>query len=116
MTPQSPQYLIFGQLRRDFLITPDRKVLADQPGGNLLYAVEGAGLWLNQDEKVGVVARVGEDYPRDWLDLIDERGYMTDGVKILEEEIDLRYFRAYTDLSTTNSRIAWVCPGNTATA
>jgi hypothetical protein len=100
MTPETPQYLVFGQLRRDFLITPDRKVLADQPGGNLLYAVEGAGLWLDEGEKVGVIARVGEDYPRNWLDLIASRGYLTDGIKILEQEIDLRSFRAYTDLRT----------------
>lgn len=98
MTSDTPQYLVFGQLRRDFLITPERKVLADQPGGNLLYAVEGAGLWLDEGEKVGLVARVGEDYPRNWLDLIAARGYLVDGVKILEHEIDLRNFLAYTDL------------------
>lgn len=101
MTPDTPQYLVFGQLSRDFLITPDRKVLADQPGGNLLYAVEGAGLWLDEDERVGLVARVGEDYPRSWLDLIASHGYLVDGVNILEEEIDLRKFRAYTDLRTS---------------
>lgn len=100
MTPETPQYLVFGELRRDYLITPDRKVMADQPGGNLLYAVEGAGLWLDETEKVGVVARVGEDYPREWLDLIADRGYLTEGIQILEEEIDLRSFRAYTDLRT----------------
>ena len=28
------------------------------------------------------------------------RGYLTDGIKVLPEEIDLRYFRAYSDLRT----------------
>ena len=29
-----------------------------------------------------------------------ERGYLSEGIKVLPEEIDLRYFRAYTDLRT----------------
>jgi ribokinase len=102
MIPEKPDYLVFGQLRRDFLITPERKVIADQPGGNLLYAVEGAGLWLEKDEKIGLVARVGEDYPRTWLDQVAERGYLIEGINILQEEIDLRNFLAYTDLRTTH--------------
>lgn len=100
MTSENPDYLVLGQLRRDFLITPERKVIADQPGGNLLYAVEGAGLWLEKDEKIGLVARVGEDYPRAWMDQVAARGYLIDGIKILQEEIDLRNFLAYTDLRT----------------
>jgi sugar/nucleoside kinase (ribokinase family) len=100
MTDTDPTYLIFGQLRREFLITPNRKVITDQPGGCLLYAAEGANLWLKDEQQVGLVARVGEDYPRAWLDDFARRGYLTDGIKVLPSEIDLRYFRAYTDLRT----------------
>lgn len=102
MTSETPDYLVLGQLRRDFLITPERKVFADQPGGNLLYALEGASLWLDKDEKIGLVSRVGEDYPRAWLDMMAARGYLIEGIKILQEEIDLRNFRAYTDLRTVH--------------
>ncbi|MFN2144226.1 MAG: carbohydrate kinase family protein [Anaerolineales bacterium] len=100
MENRTPTYLIFGKLRREFLITPSNKVIADQPGGCLLYAAEGVGLWLEADQKIGLIARVGEDYPRDWLDMLEENGYLIDGIKVLPEEIDLRYFRAYTDLRT----------------
>ncbi len=100
MAPSAPSYLLLGQLRRDYLITPEQKVLEDQPGGNLLYAVQGARLWLEGDERIGLVARVGEDYPRAWLEDFIERGYLIDGVKVLPEEIDLRRFRAYTNLRT----------------
>ena len=68
MTTQSPTHLLLGQLRRDFLITPSGKMLIDQPGGNLLYAAGGASLWMEEDQTLGLVARVGEDYPRTWLD------------------------------------------------
>jgi hypothetical protein len=100
MNTLNPAYIILGQLRREFLITPNHKLIADQPGGSLLYAAEGAGLWLKKDQRIGLVARVGEDYPRAWLDQIAQRGYITEGIKVLPEEVDLRYFRAYTDLRT----------------
>jgi sugar/nucleoside kinase (ribokinase family) len=97
---QSPRYLILGQLLREFLVTPDQKISINQPGGNLLYAAEGLNLWLEEDEQVGLVARVGEDYPRVWLEDLNDRGYRTEGIKVIPEEIDLRYFRAYEDLRT----------------
>jgi sugar/nucleoside kinase (ribokinase family) len=100
MTTQSPTYLVLGQLRREYLITPSQKVSIDQPGGNLLYAAEGLSLWLKEDEVVGLVSRVGEDYPRNWIEDYIQRGYDVEGIRILPEEIDLRSFRAYTDLRT----------------
>lgn len=100
MTSNQPTHLILGELRREFLITPQQKVVSDQPGGCLLYAAEGTCLWLEGDEHVGLVARVGENFPRAWLNDIAERGYSIDGIKVLPEEIDLRYFRAYSDLRT----------------
>jgi hypothetical protein len=57
---------------------------------------------LEEGESVGLVARVGEDYPRAWLTEISKRGYHIDGIKVLPEEIDLRYFRAYSDLRTVH--------------
>lgn len=100
MTAHSLKYLVLGQLNREFLITPDQKVHPDQLGGNLLYAAEGVGLWLDENEKLGLVARVGEDFPREWLERIAARGYDIEGIKVLPEEIDLRFFRAYSDLRT----------------
>ena len=100
MTPDHPTYLVFGELRRDFLITPDQKVLPDQLGGSLLYAAEGVSLWLDETDRVGLVARVGEDYPREWIERIAQRNYDVDGIKVVPEELDLRFFRAYLDLRT----------------
>lgn len=100
MTKQSPRYLVLGQLLREFLVTPDQKISINQPGGNLLYAAEGLNLWLDEGGQVGLIARVGEDYPRAWLEDLAMKGYCIAGVRVLAEEIDLRYFRAYEDLRT----------------
>lgn len=101
MSLASPHFLILGQLRREYLITPENKVYIDQPGGNLLYALGGLVSWLKDDEVAGMIARAGEDYPRNWLDDLAKNNVNIEGVKILPETIDLRDFMAYTDQLTS---------------
>jgi ribokinase len=97
MAATSPTSLLFGQLKREYIITPDGKAYLDQPGGNLLYAAAGLALW---GEEVGLVARVGEDYPHTWIEEFEEKGLDTSGIRVLDDSYDLRYFLAYTDLTT----------------
>ena len=103
MTIRSPSYLVLGRLCREYIITPAHETIIDQPGGNALYAAEGLSLWLDEDDTVGIVSRVGEDYPRNWIEDFKQKGYNTEGIKILPEEVDVRYFRAYTDLRTSHT-------------
>lgn len=42
-----------------------------QPGGNVLYSALGARVWL---ESVSILARLGQDYPRERLKQIEARG------------------------------------------
>ena len=76
------------------------KSIGRSTGGDLLYAAEGVRLWQDEGECVGLVSRVGEDYPRAWIDDLAKQGYLTAGIKVLPEDVDLRFFRAYTDLRT----------------
>ena len=46
---------------------------------------------------VGLVGRVGNDYPRAWLNDCLSRGLDTSGIKILNENVDVREFLAYTE-------------------
>jgi sugar/nucleoside kinase (ribokinase family) len=92
-----PRFLVFGRLTRMFLLPPNGRALLDIPGGNALYAAAGLALW---EQGVGLVARVGEDYPRAWLQQFQQRGLDTRGVHILPEMLDVREFLAYTDLNT----------------
>jgi sugar/nucleoside kinase (ribokinase family) len=92
-----PAFVIAGRLRRDYLLPPTGHPLIDVPGGNLLYAAAGLGVW---DSRVGLLARVGEDYPHEWLRSLDKRGWDTRGIRILAGALDLRYFQAWLDLQT----------------
>jgi sugar/nucleoside kinase (ribokinase family) len=99
MPGTSLRYVIAGQLKRDYAIIPDGKALVDIPGGNLIYAAAGFGVW-EPINLVGLVTRVGEDYPREWLVDFNKRGFDIRGVRVLPEAIDLRSFYVYTDIYT----------------
>jgi len=92
-----PNYVIAGQLRRDYLLPPEGRPLLDVPGGNLLYAATGARTW---SDKIGLLSRVGEDYPQEWLKQFSERGFDTKGIRVLPGGMDLRSFRAYMDVAS----------------
>ncbi len=51
-------------------------------------------------EQVGLVARVGEDYPGNGWMQFNQRGFDIRGIRILPEAIDLRSFYVYTDMYT----------------
>ncbi len=91
------RYLVAGQLRRDYVITPHGTAFSDALGGSLFYAATGVAVW---ESGVGLIGRVGEDYPREWLE--DAAAYDFDlrGIRILPETIDLRSFMAFPDLET----------------
>ena len=90
----TPNYLIFGQLRREYLLPPSGPVRLDVAGGSPLYVAAGLRVW---ESGVGLVGRVGNDFPRAWLNDCMSRGLDTSGVKVLEENVDAREFLAYTE-------------------
>ncbi|MBU4225600.1 MAG: carbohydrate kinase family protein [Chloroflexi bacterium] len=89
-----PTFVIAGRLRRDYLLPPVGHPLIDVPGGDLLYAAAGLAAW---EGSIGLLARVGEDYPHEWLRSFEQRGLDTRGIRILPEHLDLRFFQAYLD-------------------
>ncbi|MFN3308869.1 MAG: carbohydrate kinase family protein [Anaerolineales bacterium] len=99
-TMNAPPHAIFiGRLQRDFILLPDGQAYEDQIGGNALYSAVGWCLW-QQDQSAGIVAKVGEDYPPDWLDEIAQRGIDIQGIRVERRSLDVRAFFAYHDLET----------------
>ena len=98
MVPPIPRYIFAGQLRRDYVILPSGKALLDVPGGNLIYSAAGLSVW-EPVPSPGLVARVGEDYPQEWIESFERHGFDTRGIRVLPESMDLRSFYAYTDIS-----------------
>jgi sugar/nucleoside kinase (ribokinase family) len=82
-------------MREDYFITPNGEAHLHRVGGNALYAAVGARVWV---EQVGLVSRVGENYPQEWLATIDARGIDTRGVIVVPGSQDTRTFYAYLSL------------------
>lgn len=95
-----PIHLLFGRLARMFLLPPTGRPQLDTPGGNLLYAAAGLALW---ESRLGLVTRVGEDYPREWIEQFQARGLDMRGIRILPDAMDLRQFIAFTDMRTRHT-------------
>jgi len=89
------EFAIVGGLREDYCITAGGEIHLRQPGGNALYAAAGARLW---SEHIGLVSRVGSNYPSEWLADMDARGLDLRGVKVLPTPEDTRTFYAYLAL------------------
>jgi hypothetical protein len=92
--------IIAGQLRRNFILNSQGKAFLDIPGGSLLCAAAGAAIW---EGGIGLIGRVGENYPQSWLAQIAAHGFDTRGIRILTEEIDHRSFIAYPDPETMST-------------
>jgi len=88
------RFLFAGKLQRDFIITSRHQALIDIPGGDLLYAAAGFGIW---DDGAGLIGRVGEDYPHEWIDKLCAHGFDCRGINIVPEVIDTRSFCCYQD-------------------
>jgi len=92
-------FIVFGQLAREYLLPPNNRARLDAAGGNLLYAAAGLGVW---ESGIGLVGRVGNDYPRAWLNECKSHGFDTSGIQILERDLDVREFIAYNEALEAN--------------
>ncbi len=89
-----PTYVVAGRMTREYILPPVGHPVLDVAGGNALYAAGGLLPWASG---VGVVARVGEDYPRPWLKDLQARGIGVEGIQIVQQSLDLRSFFAYSE-------------------
>lgn len=86
-----------GGLRVDTLITAQGQVRLAEMGGNAIYSAAGARLWQAQ---VGLLARVGDNYPHAWLGALAQLGFDVRGVRNVGGAQDHRTFYAYLDNDT----------------
>lgn len=87
--------LCIGQLTIDDLVLPDGSTRLGTPGGNALYSVLGARLWL-KDGEYAFAARIGSDYPSENLKLFQEAGLCIDALHRIAQE-HIRSWILYED-------------------
>jgi sugar/nucleoside kinase (ribokinase family) len=85
-------YIIIGGLRTDYYITHDGQARLGVMGGNAVYSAAGAKLWSSS---IGIISRVGSNYPKEWILSLKDVGIDIEGIRILEDPYDTRTFYAY---------------------
>jgi sugar/nucleoside kinase (ribokinase family) len=91
------RFIVAGKLQRNFILPVEGKPALDTPGGSLIFAASGLMVW---DASIGLVSRVGEDYPQEWLDEFNQRGFDCRGIRVMPQAVDARFFAAYPDAET----------------
>lgn len=86
--------LIAGDLTRDYLIDRSGRAHNNIPGGSLFFAAAGARIW---NDHIGLIGRIGSDYPDEWVGEAEKRGFNTLGIMRLAQTIDHRRFYAWRD-------------------
>jgi sugar/nucleoside kinase (ribokinase family)/fructoselysine-6-P-deglycase FrlB-like protein len=76
-TTPAPEVIIVGNLTIDDVILPTGEATMASLGGNAIHAATAARLW---QLGVGIVARVGEDFPAEALDRLRAAGLDTGGM------------------------------------
>lgn len=100
MLDEPLRFVLAGCLNRDTILPISGQPQIDVFGGNLAYAAVGLNLWGG---KAGLLARVGQDYPMNWLEGFQSLGFGLSGVKVLKSELDQRRFLAHEDFATTHT-------------
>jgi sugar/nucleoside kinase (ribokinase family) len=72
-----PSIVLLGNLLVDDVVLDDGTTRMGQPGGALLYAALGAAVW---EWRAGLVSVLGDDYPRQVLEALQQRGVDLTGV------------------------------------
>ena len=89
-----PTLLFAGRLNREYILPLEGAPILDRAGGSPLYAAGVATIW---EKEIALLARVGEDYPNQWLQKFNHYGINTEGVQVIPGSLDLRSFRAYSE-------------------
>jgi sugar/nucleoside kinase (ribokinase family) len=72
-----PSIVLLGNLLVDDVVLADGTTRMGQPGGSLLYGALGATVW---ESRAGLVSVLGNDYPPQVLETLQERGVDLTGV------------------------------------
>lgn len=92
MRAAAGDFLFIGGMREDYCITHDGRVVDGAMGGNAVYAAVGARLWSGQ---ASILSRIGSNYPRRWIQELNQVEIDTQHIKRLPTTQDTRTFYAY---------------------
>ena len=92
MNAKHTGFAFLGGMREDYCITHENIAINGVLGGNAAYSAIGARVWT---EDVGLVSRIGSNFPIQWIEDLERVGINTQGITILTEPQNTCTFYAY---------------------
>jgi sugar/nucleoside kinase (ribokinase family) len=89
----STELLTIGSLHVDYIITHENRAYTHVVGGSAVHSAAGARIW---SESVGILGRVGNDYPEELIDQLRRARIAVNEIKVLPYSQNARAFHAYT--------------------
>lgn len=89
------RFAVLGPLQREYVLPIQGRPAFNIPGGEALYAAAGIAMWRPQESTVGLVARTGTDFPREWIEGLARQGWRVEGVHRVPDIQDSRRVRVY---------------------
>lgn len=75
-----PRYITIGNITLDDVILPDGTFIQGAFGGGSIYSAAGARIWSQSEGSIGIVSKVGCDYPEANLKSLQSFGIDTEGI------------------------------------
>lgn len=89
-----PEHMIVGRLTMDYVVTADDRVHRGLIGGGLVYSAAGARVW---SPSVGLVGRVGRNFPSRALKRLESQGFDLAGLQQVDRPLQHTTFFAYQE-------------------
>jgi ribokinase len=75
-----PRYITIGNITLDDVVLPDGTFIQGAFGGGSIYSAAGARIWSQTKGGIGIVSKVGSDYPEANLESLRSFGIDTKGI------------------------------------
>lgn len=92
-----PDYAIVGRMTMDYFLTADDRVNEGLIGGGLVYSAGGARVWSSS---VGLVGRMGTNFPRRAVEKLRGQGFDLAGLRKVDRPLPHTAFFAYQEATT----------------
>lgn len=91
------KFVVAGQVRTEYIIDVNGKTHNRIPGGSALYTAAAVNRWGGQ---TGILGVIGNNFPFELIEAIEEKELDIRGIKSIPESIDLNDFYAYPNAKT----------------
>lgn len=79
-----PKFITIGNITLDDVVLPDGTFLRGAFGGGSIYSAAGARIWCPENGAIGILSKIGKEYPQENIQTLQSFGFDVRGVYQVE--------------------------------